>query len=134
MSEGKPLVNHRRSSSLANTHLSSSGPPAVRSSTRLRRPNVTIDNEGVRGERVRALRKKRGGVLSSIIAKRKEIDDLLNDVNNLEAVRVKLTEITNLFRSFVEAQNAYNRELQDDAAREQSNVFFSEIEASLNFF
>ena len=134
MSEGKPLVNHRRSSSRASTHPSSSGPPAVRSSARVRRPIATIDSEGVRGERVRVLRKKRGGVLSSITAKRKEIDDLLNDSNNLEPVRVKLTEITNLFRSFVEAQKAYNQELQDEAARKQSNVFFSEIEASLNFF
>ena len=80
------------------------------------------------------LRKKRGGVLSSITAKRKEIDDLLNDVNNLEPVRVKLTEITNLFWSFVEAQNTHDQELQDKAARKQTNVFFSEIEASLNFF
>ena len=73
-------------------------------------------------------------MLSSITAKRKEIDDLLNDVNNLEPVGVKLTEITNLFRSFSEAQNAYNQELQDEAARTQSDVLFSEIEASLNFF
>lgn len=80
------------------------------------------------------MRKKRGGVLSSITAKRKEIVDLLNDVNNSEPVRVKLTEITNLFRSFVEAQNAHNQELHDDAARTESNVFFSEIEATLNFF
>ena len=56
-------------------------------------------------------------MLSSITAKRKEIDDLLNDVNNSEPARVKLTEITNLFRSFVEAQNAHNQELQDYAAR-----------------
>lgn len=80
------------------------------------------------------MRKKRGGVLSSITAKRKEIEDLLNDVNNSELVRVELTEITNLFRSFVEAQNVHNQELQDDAARTESNVFFSEIEATLNFF
>ena len=52
----------------------------------------------------------------------------------MEPVRVKLTEIRNLFRSFVEAQNAYNPELQDEALRTQSNVILSEIEASLNFF
>ena len=73
-------------------------------------------------------------MLSSITAKRKEIEDLLNDVNNSELVRVELTEITNLFRSFVEAQNVHNQKLQDDAARTESNVFFSEIEATLNFF
>ena len=134
MSEGKPLVNHRRDSLRANTHPSSSGPLAVWSSAHAWRPNVTIDRKGVCCERVRVLRKKRGDVLSSITAKRKEINDLLNDVNNLEPVRVKLTEITNLFRSFVEAQNACNQELQDQVERKQSNVFFSEIETSLNFF
>ena len=90
MSEGKPLVNHRTNSLRANTHPLSSGAPVVRSSARVRRPNVTIDSERVRGERVRVLRKKRGGVLSSITANCKEIDDLLNDVNNLEPVRVEL--------------------------------------------
>lgn len=58
-------------------------------------------------------RKKRGDDLSSIPAKREEIDDLLNDVNNLEAVKVKLAEVTDLFQKFVESQNAYHRELED---------------------
>ena len=66
--------------------------------------------------------------MSSITAKHKEIDDLLNDVNNLEAVKVKLAEITNLFQKFVEGQNAYHRELADEAHKEQSNAYFSEIE------
>ena len=108
--------------------------PPVRSSSRVRRLNVTLDPDALRVERIRVLRKKRGGVLSSITAKRKEIDDLLNDVNNLEAVKVKLAEITDLFQKFVESQNAYHRELVDKPQKEQSNAYFSEIESSLRFF
>ena len=72
--------------------------------------------------------------MSSITAKHKEIDDLLNDVNNLEAVKDKLAEITDLFQKFVESRNAYHRELVDEAHKEQSNAFFNEIESSLRFF
>ena len=39
------------------------------------------------------LRKRRGGVLSALTINRKEIDGLLTDENNFEAVKVKLTEI-----------------------------------------
>ena len=59
---------------------------------------------------------------------------MLNNVNNLEAVKVKLAEITDLFQKFVDSQNAYHCELVDEAQKEQSNAYFSEIEASLRFF
>ena len=59
---------------------------------------------------------------------------MLNDVNSLEAGLVKLAEITDLFQKFVESQNAYHRELVEQAQKEQSNAYFSEIESSLRFF
>ena len=69
------------------------------SSTRSRKPNSSLDQEVVAMERIRELRKRRGGVLSALTAnKRKEIDSLLTDENNLEAVKVKLTEITSFFK------------------------------------
>ena len=86
----------------------------VRSGTLLRKSNSTLDQDGILMERVRELRNRRRGFLSCITTKRKEIDDLLNDVNNLEPVRVKLSELTDVFRKFVEAHNAYNSELVDD--------------------
>jgi len=66
---------------------------------------------------VRELRNRRRGFLSCITTKRQEIDDLSNDVNNLEPVRVKLAELTDVFRKFVKAHNAYNSELVDDTQR-----------------
>ena len=105
-----------------------------RSITRVRKPNSTLYQDGIRMERIRELRKKRGGVLSAMTTKRREIDSLLTDSNNLEPVRVKLAEITLLFRRFVAAHEVYDAELVDKVLKEESNVYFTEIEASMNFF
>ena len=58
----------------------------------------------------------------------------MTDTNNLEPVRVKLAEITSLFRNFVAAHEGYDCELVDKVLKEESNVYFTEIEASMNFF
>ena len=100
----------------------------------VRKPNSNLDQDGIRMERIRELRKKRGGVLSTMTTKRCEIDSLLTDSNNLEPVRVKVAEITLLFRKFVAAHEAYDAELVDKVPKEESNVYFTEIEASMNFF
>jgi len=52
----------------------------------------------------------------------------------LEAVKIKLPEITSLFRKFAEAQHAYNAALTDEGQRQESEVYFAEIESSLDFF
>ena len=105
-----------------------------RSSTRARKPNSSLEHEGASLERIRELRKKRGGVLSSLSAKRREIDTLLTDEVNLEAVKIKLPEITSLFRKFAEAQHAYHAALTDEGQKLESEVYFAEIESSLHFF
>ena len=110
-----------------------SGQPE-RTSARVRKPNSSLDHEGASLERIRELRKKRGGVLSSLSAKRREIDNLLTDEINLEAVKIKLPEITSLFRKFAEAQHAYHAALTDEGQRQESEVYFAEIESSLDFF
>ena len=111
-----------------------SGQPVQRTSARVRKPNSSLDHEGASLERIRELRKKRGGVLSFLSAKRREIDNLLTDESNLEAVKIKLSEITSLFRKFAEAQHAYHAVLTDEAQRQESEVSFAEIEFSLDFF
>ena len=55
-------------------------------------------------------------------------------MNNLEPIRFNLSELADVFRKFVEAHNAYNSELVDDTQKGESNVYFTDIEASLNFF
>ena len=74
-------------------------------------------------------------MLSALTAnKRKEIDSLFTDENNLEAVKVKLMEITSLFQRFTAAHEEYNAALIDESQRQESLVYFADIESSLNFF
>ena len=49
-----------------------SGQPVQRTSARVCKPNSSLDHEGVSLEQIRELRKKRGGVLSSLSAKRRD--------------------------------------------------------------
>ena len=109
------------------------GQPAENGS-RARKPNTSLDQEGISLERIRELRKRRGGVLSSLTSKRREIDSLLTDENNLGTVKVKLSEITSLFRRFTEAHDAYNVALVEESQRQESDLYFADIESSLDFF
>ena len=60
------------------------GQPVQRTSGHVRKPNSSLDHEGVSLERIWELRKERGGVLSSLSAKLREIGNLLTDESNLE--------------------------------------------------
>ena len=88
---------------------------------RICKPNPPLDHEEVSLKRLRELQKKRG-VLSSLSAKWREIDNLLTDENNLQAVKMELPEITSLFRKCAEAQHAYHAALTDEGQRQQSEV------------
>ena len=111
-----------------------SGQPVQRMSACVHKPNPSLDHEGASIEQIRDLRKKRGGVLSSLSAKRREIDNLLIDESNLEAVKVKLPEMMSLFRKFAEVQHVPHLALTDEGQRQESEVYFTEVEFSLDFF
>ena len=49
-------------------------------------------------------------------------------------MKIKLLEITSLFRKFAEAQHAYHAALTDEGQRQESEVYFAEIESRLDFF
>ena len=49
-------------------------------------------------------------------------------------MKIKLPEITSLFRTFAEAQHAYHAALTDEGERQESEDYFAEIEFSLDFF
>ena len=53
------------------------GQPVQRSSTRVRKPNSSVDQEGMVLGWIRELRRQRERVLSSLTVKRREIDSLL---------------------------------------------------------
>ena len=82
--------------------------------TCLWKANSLLDQKAVAMERIRELTKRRGRVLSALMmAKPKEIDSLLTDENNLEAVEVKLREITDTYEE-------YNADLIDESQRQES--------------
>ena len=105
-----------------------------RSSTRSRKPNSSLYQEAVAMERIPELRKRRGGVHPVLMAKSKEIDSLLTDENNLEAVKVKVTEITSLFQGFTDAHEEYNAALINESQRQESVAYFADIDSSLISF
>ena len=47
---------------------------------------------------------------------------------------MKLTEITSLFQRFTDAHEEYTAALIDESQRQESVVYFTDIESSLNFF
>lgn len=52
----------------------------------------------------------------------------------MEAVKAKLSELTSLVQKFTEAHDAYNAALVDEGQKQESGVYFSEIEGSLSLF
>ena len=51
--------------------------------TRPRRPNTTLDSDGVRNERIRSLKNTRKGHIANVTAKVNEVIELLSDERNL---------------------------------------------------
>ena len=59
--------------------------------TRPRRPNTTLDSDGVRNERIRSLKNTRRGHIANVTAKVNEVIELLSDERNLQEVKEKIT-------------------------------------------
>ena len=66
----------------------------VRRSHRVRQMNVTSDIEGVRRERLVYLNKCKSGALSTVTAKRNEIERLMQDISNYDQVKSKSATLT----------------------------------------
>ena len=78
-------------------------PDSRRVSTRERKPNVTLDLEGIYLERLRAKKNERSGLASNVTARIKEITGLLNDDRNIQTVKEKLVHVVAAFEKFKEA-------------------------------
>ena len=76
----------------------------VRRSHRTRQTNVTLDIEGVRRERLVYLNKCKSGALSTVAAKRNEIERLMQDISNHDQAKSKAIVFTEMFGRYVEAQ------------------------------
>ena len=82
--------------------------------TRPRRPNTTLDSDGVRNERIRSLKNTRKGHTANVAAKVNEVIELLSDERNLQEVKEKITTSKEAFRKFGEAHRNYAAELVNE--------------------
>lgn len=97
-----------------------------RVSTRSKMPSKRLDQESVLLEKLRRLKNERSGYLSTVSARRKEIDMLLPNKENVQLVKEKLPGFLAAVKAFTEAHLAYSSNLQDEAnaarCQEQFNV------------
>ena len=104
-------------------------------STRSRQPNVRLDSVEVIREQLTGLRHARGGVLSAVSAKRREIDELLVNPSNLELVRSRFDHVQGLFEKFVRVHQDVEDLLKDDVEElANSAEYFTGIRDSFTFF
>ena len=96
--------------------------------TRPRRPNTTLDSDGVRNERIRSLKNTRRGHIANVNAKVNEVIELLSDERNLQEVKEKLTTSKEAFRTLGEAHRNYAAELVNEEEKTKCMEYFSREE------
>jgi len=74
---------------------------------RLRKVNVTLDEEAVRNERILQLKKTRGGFKSALTKKRNELSELLHREKSVDTVKIKIMELDQAFDNFKGAHDVY---------------------------
>ena len=96
--------------------------------TRPRRPNTTLDSDGVRNERIRSLKNTRKGHIANVTAKVNEVIELLSDERNLQEVKEKITTSKEAFRKFGEAHRNYAAELVNEEEKTKCMEYSSREE------
>ena len=81
---------------------------------RRRRPNVRLNPEEVRHEQMLKLKQARGGALAAVTAKRREIDELMQNPANVELARSKFEHVQDLFERFARVHFDMQDLLKDD--------------------
>ena len=93
-----------------------------------------LDPDGIRSERVIRLKRSRGGTLSSITRKRRDIDELLSDPCNIELVKSEYDRFVTLYASFCEAHKSFHKELGGEIEINKSEQYFQELAESVSLF
>ena len=114
--------------------LNAAAPGSRRKSTRVRRPNVTLDLEGVYLERLCSKKDARSGFASYVFARVREITDLLSDVRNLQAVKEKLAHAIEAFDNFKNAYYEYWFEVRDEKGSAECDKYLAKHEDDFSVF
>ena len=81
-----------------------------------------------------SLKRSRRGTLSSVTAKRREIERLMSDPCNLELVKSEIEKLCKFFANFRSLHDTYVSKLEDEEEVEKSNQYFHEINESFACF
>ena len=103
-------------------------------STRGRMPNVTLDNAGIRHEKLLQLRKSRSAAKANITKKIKEVTECFSNCENVADVRLKAQEFHDTANNFRDAHNTYHASLDDEFEIQDSQEYFEcETQRIVNF-
>ena len=101
---------------------------ARRSTSRTRKPNTTLDMEGVLSEKLRSLKNTRRGHLANVTANVNGIHELLSDDRNLQVVKEKLAVAEEAFLKFKNAHLNYAAEIGSEENEAECDEYFTREE------
>ena len=105
-----------------------------RTTTRNRKPNITLDMEGVASEKLRSLKNTRRGHLANVTANVNGVQELLSDDRNLQEVKGKLTAAEEAFLKFKEAHLNYVAEIGSEENEVECGEYFTREERKFRDF
>ena len=92
--------------------------------THNRRPNVTLDNDGIQREKSLQCRKTKSAAKARITRKIKELTERFTNRENVADVREGAQEFEEIATNFRDAHNAYHTTLDDDFEIQDSQEYF----------
>lgn len=105
-----------------------------RTTSRNRKPNITLDMEGVLSEKLRSLKNTRRGHLASVTANVNGVHELLSDDRNLQEVKEKLTAAEEAFLKFKDAHLSYAAEIGSEENEIECDEYFTREERKFRDF
>ena len=85
----------------------------------------TLDEEGVRTEKLLQLKNTRAGFKAFLTKKRNELLHLLETEEDIQEIQLKMAELNQAFENFKGAHDVYTRSLQDDKSIKESREYFN---------
>ena len=100
----------------------------------IRKPNTTLDMEGVLSEKLRSLKNTRRGHLANVTANVNGVHELLSDDRNLQEVKGKLAAAEEDFLKFKDAHINYAAEIGSEEDKIECDEYFTGEERKFRDF
>ena len=99
-----------------------------------RRPNVTLDNEGIRHEKTLQLRRNRSAAKANVTKKIKEVTECMSNSRDVADVESKAKEFLEAATHFRGVHSAYHASLDDEFEIQDSNDYFDSEDRRIENF